>query len=120
MASFDRKSWRHWAGLFFLVSLLLAFSYARVIPERFFSWAPYDQHSRYTINVRIDGKLLPADDVAVRYGYAPRGWEVRAIHNVISLVRQYEMTYGRPDHATVTIDYVVNGRPPQTWTWPES
>ena len=120
MARFDRKSWRHWAGLFFLTLQLLAVAYVRFSPERFFAWAPYDQHSRYTIDVRIDGRRLPADDVAARYGYASQGWEVRAIQNVMSLVRQYEMTYGRSDNATVTIDYVVNGRPRQTWTWPES
>ena len=120
MDPFDRKYWRHWLGAVFLTSQLLSIGYARFIPERFFCWAPYDEHSRYTIDVQIGGRALSADEISTRYRYNAGGWEVRAIHNVISLVRQYEMTYGYSEQAWVTITYVVNGRPQETWTWPES
>ncbi len=120
MSKFDDRSWRHWVGMAFLTSQLLSIAYSRFIPECFFCWAPYDEHSRYTIDVQIDGKPMSPDEISARYRYAARGWEVRAIHNVISLVRQYEMTYGQSDNATVTISYVVNGRPEETWTWPKS
>ena len=120
MDSFDRTCWRHWAGIVFLTAQVLSIAYARFIPERFFSWGPYDEHTRYTIDVQIDGQPLSGHEISARYRYNAGGWEVRAIHNVISLVRQYEMTYGHADQARVTVTYVVNGRPQETWTWPES
>ena len=120
MNSFDRHCWRHWVGAGFLAAQLLAIAYARFVPERFFCWAPFDQHTQYTIHVQIDGEALPYDTVSERYRYRAGGWEVRAIQNVISLVRQYEETYGRSEEARVVIDYEINGRPQETWTWPES
>ena len=120
MDSVDRKYWRHWVGAAFLTGQLLSIGYARFIPERFFCWGPYDEHSRYTIDVEIDGRPLSAHEITTRYRYNAGGWEVRAIHNVISLVRQYETTYGHAEQARVTITYVVNGRAQETWTWPKS
>ena len=120
MDSLDSKSWRHWVGIAFLTAQLFVIAYARFTPERFFAWASYDEHSRYTIDVQINGASLSADEISARYRYSAQGWEPRAIHNVISLVRQYEMTYGESEKAKVTIHYAVNGQPPEIWTWPES
>ena len=57
--------------------------------------------------------------MASKYRYQAAGWEPRSIHNIISLVEQYEMTYGGADDAEVTIRYVVNGHPERTWSWPQ-
>jgi hypothetical protein len=112
-------NWRHGVGIAFLGLQLLAIIHARFVPERFFCWGPYDEHSRYWIDVTIDGKPLPAEEISERYRYESSGWEVRRMRNVISIVRQYETSYGHADNALVTVSHEVNGRPLETWIWPE-
>ena len=107
-------------GILFLAAQLASICYARFIPEKFFAWAPYDQHSRYRIEVNLPSGSLAPRDVRRRYRYDDDGWETRNIANIISLVRQYERTYGAGDGARVRITYVTNGRTEQTWEWPES
>lgn len=110
----------HIVGLAFISLQLFAIAYSRFIPERFFCWAPYDEHTRYEISVHINGEPLSRSEITDRYRYASKSWEVRSINNVISLVRQYEQTYGRADNAVVSIRYSMNGHPEQYWTWPEN
>ena len=93
--------------------------YARFTDVRFFCWAPYDQHSRYRIEVVIDGRTLDVEDVQDRYRYRADAWEPRNIANVFSIVRQFETTYGRSDSANVRVAYQTNGRPEATWEWPQ-
>jgi hypothetical protein len=109
---------RHVAGLVFLALQIGAILQARFIPERFFCWAPFDEHSYFRIEVEVAGRRLSRAEVEARYRYRAEGWEPRSIHNVISIVRQYESSYGRGSDARVTIRYVVNGHPEETWTWP--
>lgn len=105
-------------GILFLGLQAVSVAYAQTIPERFFCWAPYDIHTRYTIEVEIDGRTLSTREAQLRYRYSADGWEPRSIHNVFSMIAQYESTYGAPDGARVTVDYAINGRPPERWTWP--
>lgn len=109
----------HAAGVAFLLAQVAGIAWARFVPERFFCWAPYDEHSRFEVRVAIDGRPLSPDEVSARYRYPARAWEPRSIHNIISQVRQFETTYGRDDGAEVVIEYVTNGRPKETWTWPQ-
>jgi hypothetical protein len=109
---------RHIAGLVFLALQVGAIVHARFIPERFFCWAPFDEHSYFRIEVEAAGRRLSRSEVEARYRYRAEGWEPRSIHNVISMVRQYESSYGRGSDAQVTIRYVVNGHPEKIWTWP--
>lgn len=118
MTTTHRTSPRHLVGLSFLALQLLSIVYARFTDERFFCWAPYDEHSRYSIRVSIGGSPLSESEVASRYRYQAAGWEPRSIHNIFSLVQQYETSYGETDAAEVTIRYVVNGHPERIWTWP--
>lgn len=111
--------WGHILGLSFLALQLGAIGYARFIPERFFCWAPYDQHSWYRVEVVVDGQYLTEAEIRARYRYGPRRWEQRSIHNVFSLIRQYESTYGKEDYARVTVTYETNGKPEAIWHWPE-
>ncbi len=106
-------------GIIFLILQLFAIGYARFIPERFFCWAPYDEHTRFEVKVSIDGRDLSPSEIATRYKYRPSGWEVRAIHNVFSQIRQYETAYGRAENAEVTVIYQTNGHPQQEWKWPQ-
>ena len=110
---------RNTFGILFLCLQLAAVLAARFIPERFFCWAPYDEHSLLQTEVSILGKPLSPQEVADRYRYRMNGWEPRSIHNVFNLVRQYEQTYGRTDSALITIRYQTNGHPAKIWTYPE-
>ena len=109
---------RHLVGMGFLMGQVASIGYARLAPERFFCWAPYDERGQYEIIVRMHGTTLSADEATKRYKYPSRGWEPRSIYNVISLVRQYESTYGAAENAQVQIQYQRNGRPQQSWAWP--
>lgn len=102
-------------GVVFLLIQVLAILYARIIPERFFCWAPYDQHSYYEVYVNIEGVELTKNEILERYHYQPRGWEPRSIFNVINIVNQYESTYGKSEDAHVKIKYSINGNPEQIW-----
>jgi hypothetical protein len=106
-------------GLTFLCLQVISIIYARFVPEKFFCWAPYDQHSYYEINVELDGQTLSTEETRLRYRYRTIGWEPRSINNVISIVRQYEKTYGKNDEAKVVLTYESNGHPEQSWRWPE-
>lgn len=103
--------------LFLLLQVVFIF-YARFIPERFFCWAPYDEQTSYEISVTVDGKELSVDEVGKRYRYGHKRTESRTIHNLFSMVRQYETTYGVHDHAEVKIVYSTNGHKKMTWTYP--
>ena len=102
-------------GISFLLIQILSIFYARFIPERFFCWAPYDEHSYYEIKVSLDGKRLTDSEIRSRYRYSPKGWEPRSMDNIFSLVRQYENTYGLDDDASIVIEYKTNGHKQQQW-----
>lgn len=102
-------------GILFLTVQVASVIYARFIPERFFCWAPYDEHTYYSIDVVVDGRSLTLDEVKSRYRYLPEGWEPRCIDNVFSLVQQYESTYGKAQDAEVTITYSTNGKTEKIW-----
>ena len=104
-------------GILFLLLQVAAIIYARFIPERFFCWAPYDVHTKYQVFVSIDERNLTNEEIESRYGYKMKGWEQRSIFNVISLISQYERTYGKSDNADVYMIYSINGHPEEKWTY---
>jgi hypothetical protein len=116
----SRPHWGHVIGLLFLFIQLMSIGYARIIPERFFCWAPYDQHSRYRISVVLGDEELTNKQIKRRYRYrSAEAWESRSIHNLFSIIRQYESTYGKDDGALVKVTYSTNGHPREQWHWPE-
>jgi len=102
-------------GILFLLLQVGSIVYARYIPERFFCWAPYDQHTKFQVFVTIDGQTLSSDESKARYKYKMKGWEQRSIHNIFSLISQYEQTYGLDDNAQVKMIYSTNGNDEQEW-----
>lgn len=106
-------------GVLFLLLQVGGIIYARFIPERFFCWAPYDIHTKFEVFVTIDGQELSNSEIESRYRYKMKGWEQRSIHNIISLISQYERTYGQSDNAEVYMIYAINGHPEQKWTYKE-
>ncbi|MBR9914925.1 MAG: DUF3421 domain-containing protein [Algicola sp.] len=111
---------RFFIGVCFLLLQIGGIVYARFVPERFFCWAPYDSHTKFEVLVTINGRTLSSEEASDRYHYKMKGWEQRSIHNIISLIRQYERSYGKNDHAEVTLIYATNGHPEQTWIYNES
>jgi|LGOV01.1.fsa_nt_gb hypothetical protein len=104
-------------GYIFLSFQVLSIIYARVTPERFFCWAPYDEHTRFEVLVEIEGKAITGKEVKNRYRYRPIdiGWESRSINNVFNIINQYESSYGKNDKAVVKIKYSTNGKKEKVW-----
>jgi len=102
-------------GLVFLLFQIVSVIYAKTIHERFFCWAPFDQHSYYETSVIINNKELSVAEIEKRYRYRPKGWEPRSIYNVFSIINQYESTYGKQDNASVKVTYSINGHKEQLW-----
>lgn len=98
-----------------MVAQIISLVVARFIPERFFCWAPYDEHTYINVSVEINGKELTEKEIKNRYHYKSRGWEPRSIHNVFNIISQYESTYGKDDNALVQVKYTTNGKKELTW-----
>ncbi|MDO5971184.1 hypothetical protein Q4Q35_15350 [Flavivirga aquimarina] len=107
---------RYFLGITFLLFQVLLIIYARFVPERFFCWAPYDQHTQMEVEVVINNKKLTKKEIQERYHYRSIGWEKRSINNVFDIIKQYESTYGLNDNAKVVVKYSINGQKQQIWT----
>ena len=110
---------RKFIGLLFLAAQCGSVLLARFIPERFFCWAPYDEHTSMQTVVKLGDTELSSKQVNQRYRYIVNGWEPRTIHNVLDIIEQYETTYGARDSAEVIVKYSTNGHAPQTWRHPK-
>ena len=64
---------RYFFGIGFLAFQVLLIVYTRFIPERFFCWAPYDQHTYMDVEVVIDNKKLTEKEIKERYHYRAVG-----------------------------------------------
>ena len=84
----NQKKVYQFIGILFLLLQLGSVVYARFIPEKFFCWAPYDEHTYYKIKVSLNGEELSAKEVKLRYNYLSDGWEPRSIDNVFSLSQE--------------------------------
>ncbi|MFX0557002.1 hypothetical protein ACOCEA_09390 [Maribacter sp. CXY002] len=104
-------------GCFLLLIQIGQIIYSRFIPERFFCWAPYDEQTPYLIQVEVNSRMLSENEVSSRYGYGAKRVESRSIHNVFSIIEQYERTYGILDNAKVTVHYNINGKKDLIWTY---
>ena len=106
---------RYLIGILFLLLQVFSIYYAFFIPERFFCWAPYDEHTYYKIEVIIGNQSLTKKQIRERYKYKAEGWEPRSIDNVFNIIEQYERTYGIYSAAEVFIKYSTNGHPEENW-----
>lgn len=106
-------------GILFLLVQCGFILLALFIPEKFFCWAPYDEHTHLQTEVYINTIKLNNHEVNSRYRYPMNTWEPRAIANVFNIVEQYESTYGKSDSVQVKITYSTNGRPKEQWCYPK-
>jgi len=103
--------------LFFAIQLA-GVVYARTVPTRYLSWAPYDQISFFEIEVDVRGTRLTPVEVQARYRLPDPRRENRSIHHVLNAISQYEQTYGAGDSATIRVRYTVNRGAEEVWTYP--
>lgn len=61
----NQKKVHQFIGILFLLLQLGSVVYARFIPEKFFCWAPYDEHTYYKIKVSLNGEELSAKEVKI-------------------------------------------------------
>lgn len=115
----SKISGRKFFLIFFFALQILGIVIGRFSNEKYFCWAPYDEISFYKIDATVNGVVLDGESIRDRYRKNKTGRENRSIHNVISIIRQYETTYGKNDTAAIELSYVVNGHKERTWIWPE-
>lgn len=99
-------------------------------PTRYFAWAPNDYIVQYEIKVNVGGQDLTSTQIGNRYRHlynpstssagklALTGVFESPPQHLIDELRQYEETYGRSDHAQVTLTYNLDGRAAETWKYP--
>ena len=106
--------------IFFIIFFslqLIGIIYARFTGVRYFCWAPYDQISVYEIEVRLSHGLLTDEEIKSRYQIPAKSRENRSIQNIISLIEQYEKSYGKHENAIVRLIYNTNGKPTEIWRY---
>lgn len=106
------------------ISLFFALQIIGIVVTKFsdvkyFCWAPYDEISRYKISVMLEGDKLDSREIQHRYRTSAKGRENRSISNLISVIRQYETTYGSKQNAIVKLSYLTNGHEERVWIWPD-
>jgi len=104
-------------GAVFLFAQLFSVVYAQFGDTRYFCWAPNDYMVVYRMRVSIGGRTLSPMEIQHRYRLGARGVYQNVVSHLESIVRQYEMTYGRNDRARVVLAYSTNGAPEKTWIW---
>jgi hypothetical protein len=124
------RHWRSTVAALFLLAQVGWLAYAQFQPWRWFAWAPNDYVTRYSVDVRVDGRKLARHEICRRYGpqFCRNDWpnpgRTQFINenppdHLISQLRQYEETLGRGDHAVVRLRYVSTGTGPGVWRWPK-
>jgi hypothetical protein len=103
-------------GIFFGLQLV-GIGYSRLASTRYFSWAPFDQISFYTIEAEVNGLKLTGEEVMDRYNIPSKGRENRSIDHLFAALRQYEDTYGLPDIVHVKVSYQINGGAQRRWNY---
>jgi hypothetical protein len=106
-------------GILILAAQVASIAYARCVPEKWFCWAPYDEHVQFQLEVRIDGERLSEEQLRARYRL-PALTERRAFANIVDKLVQAESTYYDGEEAEITLRYRINGRAEEVWTWPRS
>ena len=102
-------------GVSILAFQLVMIVYARFVPSRYFCWAPYDVQTEYWITTVVNGRKLTESEIRGRYRRAQHGTDNRSPQHVMDILQGYEESYGRNDHAQVTMRYRVNGKEEQVW-----
>ena len=104
----------------YLLLQCVSIIYARLwVRERYFYWAPNDYIVSYQLLVQINNRTLDRDAARVCYRLPLSHVYQNMVTHMEHIIRQYETTYGRKDHAAVLLKYSTNGEPEEEWRWPQ-
>lgn len=101
----------------FFIAQVFGIIYSRFLEVRYFCWAPFDQISNYEIKAEVNGVVYSPEQIRGRYNIQNNGRENRSIHNVFSIIIQYEESYGREENAAVKVRYSTNGKAKEEWNF---
>src|ERR1700730_6146383 len=101
---------RRLVGVVFLLAWVGAVSHARFVRSRWLgAWAPNDYAVWYRLQVRIQEHPLSWEEVGQRYRLRRREFVYEyPLQNLMDIVRQRELTYGRADNAPGGLTYHQN------------
>jgi hypothetical protein len=94
-----------------------AIIYARFYPTRFFSSAPNDAITKFKVQVISHDRKLTEEEIQKRYRFFKYGFDDRSPAHIFDIISQYETTYGKNEHAKVTVTYSENGKAQQSWEY---
>lgn len=102
-------------GLSLLAFQIGAIVYARLVPSRYFCWAPFDMQTDYVLHVEVNGRTLSASEIGSRYKRAQKGTDNRSYHHLIDIIRGVEERYHPEDRVEIRMIYRINGKAPEQW-----
>ena len=95
-----------------------AIVYARFTPLRYFCWAPFDQQTKYLIEVYIGDEGLTEFQIQKRYRRPAQGFDNRSAHHLFDLIERAEKKFEPAGRSRVTVLYSINGGRQLTWQDP--
>lgn len=95
-----------------------AIVYARFTPLRYFCWAPFDQQTKYLIEVFIGDEGLTEFQIQKRYRRPAEGYDNRSAHHLFDLIERAERKFEPAGRSRVTLLYSINGGRQLTWRYP--
>ena len=109
---------RSMIGVFLLAVQVGLVAHARFVPEKWFCWAPFDEHVAFSVQATVNGVELSPAEIAGRYRIRHDGArEYHALGNITSKLIQWERSYGREDEVTIRMKYRINGKEEKEWLW---
>jgi hypothetical protein len=85
--------------------------------ERYFAWAPNDYSVDYQINASVNGRPLSGSEIYDRYRLDQVGFWEDPVERLEGLLKRRELMYAGTDRVTILLEYELNGRPTEKWTW---
>lgn len=111
-------NWRLAFGAGLLLLQAGAIVRARFVEDRYFCWAPFDQQTRYKIEVAIGDEGLTEEQIRWRYRRPAEGVDNRSAHHLFDLITRAEQKIEKEGRSRVVVRYRVNGGGEREWRYP--
>jgi len=110
--------WRFAVGALLLALQAGAIVRARFADDRYFCWAPFDQQTKYSIDVIVGKEGLVEGQIRQRYRRAPEGYDNRSAHHLFDIITRAEEKFEKYGRSRVIVRYSVNGHEEREWRYP--
>ena len=110
---------RYAIGVALLLVQLIPMARARITPDRYFCWAPFDQQTKYSIGVTIGDEGLADLQIRKRYRRPAEGYDNRSAHNLFDIITRAEQKFEKYGRSRVLVKYSVNGHEEREWRYPQ-